>query len=151
MFGGIHLYWALGGTAGFEQFSMPSNRILALTRDPLYIGITWGVFIACALGMILAFAPFEAWARRLPRWLLLTALWIASGLLLVRGLGNPIQTALIMRGYISFEPLAGPDAQAWYQWLRMDSLLFSPWFILGGCAFAATAASARRHAQISLA
>jgi len=45
------------------------------------------------------------------------------------------------------EPLVGPDAQAWYQWLLMDSLLYSPWFILGGVLFGATAWSARRHAD----
>ena len=145
VFGGFHLYWALGGNAGFADFSMPSNKILALTRDPLYMGITWGVVIVCLFGVIIALAPFQAWSRRIPRWLLLTPLWIACGMALVRGIGNPIQSALIIGGGMPFEPLAGPDAQAWYQWLLIDSILFSPWFILGGAAFGATAWSARRH------
>ena len=145
VFGGFHLYWALGGTAGFAEFSMPSNKILVLTRDPLYIGITWGVVIVCVFGAIVALAPFQTWSRCIPRWLLLTPLWIACGILLVRGIGNPIQSALIIGGGMPFEPLAGPDAQAWYQWLLLDFMLFSPWFILGGIAFGATAWSARRH------
>ena len=145
VFGALHLYWALGGTAGFAEFSMPSNRVLALTRNPLYMGITWGVVIACVVGAIVALAPFQAWSRRIPQWLLLTPLWIACGLFLVRGIGNPIQSALLIAGGMPFEPLAGPDAQAWYQWLLIDAVLYSPWFILGGFAFGATAWSARRQ------
>ena len=145
VFGGLHLYWALGGTAGFAEFSMPPNRILALTRDPLYIGITWGVVILCVFGAIVALAPFQTWSRRIPRWLLLTPLWIACGMLLVRGIGNPIQSAFVIGGGMPFEPLAGPDAQAWYQWLLIDSIIYSPWFILGGFVFGATAWSARGH------
>jgi hypothetical protein len=72
VFGGLHLYRALGGTAGFAEFSMPSNKTLALTRDPRYIGITWGVIIVCVFGAIVALAPFQTWSRRPPRWLLLT-------------------------------------------------------------------------------
>jgi hypothetical protein len=145
VFGILHLYWALDGTVGFAEWSMPPNKILALTRDPLYIGITWGVVIMCVFGTFVALAPFQTWAGRIPRWLLLTPLWIACGMLLVRGIGNPTQTALIIGGVMPFEPLAGPDAQAWYLWLLLDLVLFSPWFILGGFAFGATAWSARRH------
>ena len=145
VFGIPHLYWALGGTAGFAEFSMPSNRTLALTRDPLYMGITWGVVIACVVGAIVALAPFQTWTRRIPRWLLLTPLWIACGLFLVRGIGNPIQSALLIAGGMPFDPLAGTEAQAWNQWLLIDAILYSPWFILGGLAFGATAWSARRH------
>ena len=145
VFGALHLYWALGGTAGFAEFSMPSNRVLALTRDPLYMGITWGVVIACVVGAIVALAPFQTWSRRIPRWMLLTPLWIACGLFLVRGIGNPVQSALIIGGGWAFDPIAGPEAQAWYQWLLIDAVLYSPWFILGGLAFGATARFARRH------
>jgi uncharacterized protein DUF3995 len=145
VFGGLHLYWALGGTAGFAGFSTPPNKILALTRAPIYMGITWAVVIMCLVGAIVALAPFQTWSRRIPRWILLTPLWIACGLLLVRGFGNPIQSALIIAGGMPFEPLAGPEAQAWNQWMLIDTILFSPWFILGGFAFGATARSARRH------
>ena len=125
---------------------MPSNRMLALTRDPLYMAITWGVVIACVVGAVVALAPFQAWSRRIPRWLLLTPLWIVCVMFLVRGLGNPIQSALIIAGGMPFEPVAGPEAQAWYRWLLIDAVLFAPWFILGGLAFGATALSARRPA-----
>jgi hypothetical protein len=145
VFGGLHLYWACGGTAGFAEFSMPPNKILALTRDPLYIGITWGVVIVCVCGAIVALASFQTWSRRIPQWIVLTPLWIACGMLLVRGIGNPIQSAFIAGGGMPFMPLAGADTQAWNQWLLMDAILFSPRFILGGVVFGATAWSARRQ------
>jgi len=145
VFGGFHLYWAMGGTFGFEQFSMPPNKSMALTRDPFYIAITWGVVVLCLVAAFTALATFQVWSRRLPRWLVLAPLWIASGLFLVRGIGNLIQTAFIISGLWPFETLQGPDTLAWQQWMRMDTILFSPWFILGGLAFGATAYFARRH------
>jgi len=81
----------------------------------------------------------------MPRWLLLAPLWVACAMFLVRGIGNPIQSALIIGGGLPFESLAGHDAQAWNQWLLMDSIFFSPWFILGGFVFGATAWSAHRY------
>ena len=145
VFGLLHLYWALGGMAGFVEYSMPSNRTVALTRDPLYMGITWGVVIACVVGALVALAPFQSWSRRIPRWMLLTPLWIGCGMFLLRGIGNPVQSALIVAGGMPFEPLTGSDAQAWYRWLLIDAMVFAPWFILGGLAFGATAWSARRQ------
>ena len=144
VFGGLHLYWALGGSAWFAEFSTPPNKILALTRDPGFIRITWSVVFVCLFGAIIALAPFQTWIRRIPRWLLLTPLWIACVMSFVRGIGNPIQSALVIAGGIIFVPLAGTDVQAWHQWMLMDSIFFSPWFILGGLVFGATAQSARR-------
>ncbi len=149
VFGALHLYWAAGGTAGFVEFSMPSNRIAALTRDPVYMNITWAVVFACVVGGIVALAPFHRWTRRIPRWMLLTPLWIACAMFLVRGVGNPVQSALIIAGGMPFQPLAASEAQAWYQWLLIDAVAYSPWFILGGLAFGATARSVgQQHAGV---
>ncbi len=145
LFGGLHLYWALGGTTGFAEFSMPSNRVAALTRDPVYMAITWGVVAACVVASIVALAPFQAWTRRIPRWIVITPLWIGCGLFLVRGIGNPVQSALIVAGGMPFDPLAASEMQAWYQWLLIDAVVYSPWFVLGGLAFGATARYARRY------
>jgi hypothetical protein len=145
VFGVVHLYWALGGSAGFLEFSLPTTKQFVVTRDPGYIRMTWAVAILCALAAIAALAPMQRWTRRIPRWLVLTPLWIVCGLFLVRGIGNPIQTALISAGIVDFSPLTGPDAQAWSEWLRLDLLFFSPWFVLGGLAFGAAAWFAGRH------
>jgi hypothetical protein len=111
--------------------------------------ITWGVAGACLVSAIAAMAPTQRWSQRLPRWLPLTSLWIACALFLLRGLGNPIQTALIASGVVEFAPLAGPLAQEWKQWLLMDLVLFSPWFVLGAVLFGATAWTARRRGDPS--
>ena len=145
VFGGLHLYWALGGAVGFADFSTPSARPLALARDPFYMAITWGVVIACVVAAVVALAPFQDWSRRLPRWLVLTPVWIACGLFFVRGFGNPIQAAVLAAGAMPFEHLSVSAARAWAQWTRLDLMYFSPWFILGGFAFGATARSACHH------
>ncbi len=144
VFGILHLYWAVGGNAGLAQFSTPSNQTAALMRDPIYIGMTWGVFVVCMYGAIIALASIQAWGRHIPRWIVLSTLWIACGLCLVRGFGNPIQTLLLIWGVIPAEALGGPLTQAWYQWMLVDSILFSPWFTLGGVVFGVTAWSAGR-------
>jgi hypothetical protein len=69
----------------------------------------------------------------------------------VRGIGNPVQTLLVLAGVVPFEPFDGPLAIAWYRWLLLDALLFSPWFMLGGLAFGATAWPTRRPGSASAA
>jgi hypothetical protein len=146
LFGSLHLYWALGGTALLVEMSMPSNRVLALTRDPIYMGITWGVVIMCVIAALLALAPFEPWSRRLPRWILVTPLWIACGLFLLRGLGTLVHTVLVIGGGMPFDPLSSwPDPQAWARYMLIDAAIYSPWFTLGAIAFGATAWVAGRQ------
>ena len=146
LFGGLHLYWALGGTAWLAEMSMPSNRILALTRDPIYMAITWGVVVICVIAALLALAPIQPWSRRLPRWILVTPLWIACGLFLLRGVGTLVQTVLVIGGGMPFDPLSSwPDPQAWARYMLIDAAIYSPWFTLGAFAFGATAWFAGRQ------
>jgi hypothetical protein len=147
VFGVLHLYWALGGNAGFAQFSIPSNQNLVATRAPGYIRMTAAVGIVCIYGAIITLATLQAWGRYIPRWIVLTTLWVACGLCIVRGLGNPIQDLAVLSGLLPFEALDGPEAIAWYRWMLLDAVLFSPWFTLGGIAFGVTAWSARQHGK----
>ena len=144
LFGGLHLYWAVGGNAGLAELSMPSNRTLALTRAPVYMAITWGVVIVCAIGALVALGTVQPWGRRIPRWILLTPMWIGCGLSILRGAGTLIQTALMIGGGMPFDPLPASEVQAWNQYLLIDSIFYSPWWILGGIAFGLTAWSAIR-------
>ena len=148
MFGGLHLYWAVGGNAGLAAFSTPSNQTAAFVRDSLYIGLTWAVALVCLYGAIVVLATRRAWGSRLPRWIVLTTLWVACGLCVVRGLGNPIQSLMLVSGIFRSEILDGPLAIAWYRWMLLDATLFSPWFTLGGLAFGVTAWSARQHGKV---
>jgi hypothetical protein len=144
VFGAFHLYWAWAGAAGFAEFSIPPNRTLALTRDPLYAAIHVGAVVMCPSAALIALAPLQPWSRRIAQRLLLTPLWIVCALFLVRGIGNPIQTALIRSGLVTFPSLNGSLEQARSQWLLLDLVVFPPWFILGGLAFSAEAWFARR-------
>ncbi len=144
VFGGLHLYWALGGNAGFVELSMPSSKVLAMNRDPGYMGITWLVVIMSALAAFLALAPLQSWSRRIPGWLILTPLWIACCLFLLRGIGTPIQTALVMGGGLVVKPPDPSMQEAWHQWGLLDLTVFCPWFILGGLAFGMSAWFAQR-------
>jgi hypothetical protein len=65
----------------------------------------------------------------------------------VRGLGNPVQDLFVLAGVLHFEALDGPEAIAWYRWMLLDAVAFSPWFTLGGIAFGVTAWSARQHGK----
>src|SRR5512147_1238950 len=74
-FGALHIYWGLGGNAVLALFSTPDNQTVALTRDPLYMGLTWAVGLVCTYGAIVALATIQTWGQRIPRWILLTTLW----------------------------------------------------------------------------
>ena len=148
LFGGLHLYWALGGTVGLVEMSMPSNQILALNRDPGYMGITWAVVVMCVIAATIALAPIQPWSRRLPRWILVTPLWIACGLFLLRGIGTLVQTMLVIGGGMPFDPLSSwPDPQAWARYMLIDAAIYSPWFTLGAIAFGAAAWHAGRQGE----
>jgi hypothetical protein len=144
VFGALHLYWAVGGNAGLAAFSTPSNQNLVATRDPLYIGLTWAVGLICLYGAFVTLATLQPWGRRIPRWIVLTTLWVACVLCIVRGIGNPAQTLLVITGIVNLMPLDGPVGTAWLRWMLLDAVLFSPWFTLGGLAFGVTAWSTRR-------
>lgn len=145
VFGGLHLYWVLGGNVGLTDFSTPSAQAAALTRDPIYMAMAWGVVAACAIGIVVSLAPLYSWGKRIPRWILLPILFVASLLSLVRGFGNPIQTLLVIGNVVAFPPLLTAEATAWYRWLLLDSIVFSPSFILAGVAFTVTTWSVLRQ------
>ncbi|MFC0561954.1 DUF3995 domain-containing protein [Halalkalibacter alkalisediminis] len=75
VFGLIHVYWAVGGTAGFEGKSM---------SEVLFI-INLVAIVLCLVAAILALALVQSWGRRIPSWILLTAAWIACAVLGLRG------------------------------------------------------------------
>lgn len=145
VFGALHLYWGLGGNAGLVAFSTPSNQTAAITHDPVYMGLTWAVGFVCLYGAFITLAALQPWGRYIPRWIVLTTLWVACGLCIVRGIGNPVQTLLVITGVVFDEMLQGPDTEAWLRWMLLDAVVFSPWFTLGGIAFGVTARSARPH------
>ena len=143
-FGALHLAWGLGWTGGLKAFSTPSDKDLAAASDPAYLALCAGVAALCATGAVVALASVRPWGRRLPRWLVATPLWVACGVCVVRGLGNPVQDLLVVGGLVPFDPLGGPLARQWFEWMLVDAIVFSPFFLAGGVVFG-LAARAVRH------
>lgn len=146
LFGALHLYWGLGGEVGFARFSAPNNRDLVAAGDAGYLRFTLLVGVVLALAAAAVLVCLRPWGQRLPRWLVLTGLWAACALCLVRGVGNPVQDLLLLSGAIDFAPFDGPWPQAreWYEWLLLDAVAFSPYFVLGAALFGLTARSLPR-------
>ncbi|PFD92859.1 hypothetical protein CN275_04690 [Bacillus anthracis] len=98
----IHVYWAAGGTLGFEGKTM--GKALFIIN-----------LVAIALCIIAAFtALVQAWGRRFPSWLLLTSAWGACVVLGLRGCVGIIQSLL--------------DSES----LSLLLVIIEPFFLLGG-------------------
>ncbi|MFJ7916635.1 MULTISPECIES: DUF3995 domain-containing protein [unclassified Lysinibacillus] len=77
----IHIYWATGGTLGFEVQTM--GEVLFIIN-----------LVAIGLCIIAALALVQAWGRRFPSWLLLILGWGACVVLGLRGGVGIIQSLL---------------------------------------------------------
>lgn len=80
----IHVYWAAGGTLGFEGKTM---------GKALFI-INLVAIALCIIAAFTALALVQAWGRRFPSWLLLTSAWGACVVLGLRGCVGIIQSLL---------------------------------------------------------
>jgi Protein of unknown function (DUF3995) len=120
LFAAVHVFWALGGSAGLA--SSAGTELAAERPDWFVVVGLWGVaallLVAAALGVALARAP----ARR--------ALVLAGGavglLLLVRGLGVE---ALLLAGVYDANGAISSGQRHW------SLVLWNPWFVVGGLAF----------------
>ncbi|MFJ3389881.1 DUF3995 domain-containing protein [Lysinibacillus sp. NPDC086135] len=104
LFGLIHIYWATGGTLGFEGQTM--GEVLFII-NLVAIGL-------CIIAAFTALALVQAWGRRFPSWLLLILAWGACVVLGLRGGVGIIQS------------LSGSDS------LPLLLVIVEPFFLLGG-------------------
>jgi hypothetical protein len=133
-----HLYWALGGTAGFSALK-PSA--VALTD---WQAINWAATVVLAIPALIA----AGLSRARPGWL-------RTGLLLSCLLGAAIATAHGLYGIVyRFLTLAGVvdiDGQAFdasrHGWVLWDLLVFEPWFLVEGLLFVGIGWAASRPAS----
>ncbi|PFR11100.1 hypothetical protein COE50_17375 [Bacillus anthracis] len=100
----IHVYWAAGGTLGFEGKTM---------GKALFI-INLVAIALCIIAAFTALALVQAWGRRFPSWLLLTSAWGACVVLGLRGCVGIIQSLL--------------DSES----LSLLLVIIEPFFLLGG-------------------
>lgn len=71
VYGGLQLYWALGGQVGFSS---------SVASDLGFVA-GWVSVVLCAIGAVVALATVQSWGRIIPRWLLLGPAWIGAAFL----------------------------------------------------------------------
>ncbi|MBA2444933.1 MAG: DUF3995 domain-containing protein [Nocardioidaceae bacterium] len=137
LFAAPHIYWALGGRAGLT-FSLaprgPTEK--ALIRDPVFTATgLWGVGVLCLIAALAALASVRPWGRLIPRGVLLSAIWGACAVSVLRAFLLPgfVRSTLYVTGAVALPEDMDP---AWPRW---DLMLFAPWFLIGGVLFGAAA------------
>ncbi len=133
VFAGLHLYWALGGSAGLASSAGPR---LAGSRPATFVAFgLYGVALLLLAGACLNLAASALPPSRLRS--LAIALLAAVGVILVlRGVGLEVILAA---------DLGGVQAQVGALESRWSQLLWNPWFALGGLLFLTSAAQLYRH------
>ncbi|WLD94338.1 DUF3995 domain-containing protein [Alkalihalobacillus sp. AL-G] len=107
LFGFIHIYWAVGGTLGFEGRAM---------SEVLFIINLVAIFL-CLFAAFIALALVQEWGRKLPPRLLLICAWGACVVLGLRGGVGIIQSLQ------EAEPIP------------LLLIIVEPFFLLGGILF----------------
>jgi hypothetical protein len=111
LFAAPHIWWALGFPAGIPG-GAESHRLM-MTTWRYYFDV--GVIFLCFLAVFVALAPVRPWGGTIPRWVLLTMAWIASAVLMLRGVAglvvdgsrDPVWWPTFLAGGILFACVAG--------------------------------------------
>lgn len=129
-YGGLKLYWALGGSGGLRQAPLPPRSIqAALDREPLAVAGHWISVSLALVGIGAAIATVHPWGRKVPRWLLIGPLCTLSALMILRAVLQAIGDVqrLVHRG------VSAPAAYT----AGWDLALWSPYFLLWGALWGA--------------
>lgn len=111
LFAALHVYWALGGSAGLAE---SAGADLAAQRPAWFVlGGLWGVAVVLVVGAWLCLDLTRRWRRVL--------VLLGGAILLLRGLA--VEVALLTTDL----PQQVGERQA-----RWSLLVWNPWFVLGG-------------------
>ncbi len=123
VFAAVHLYWALGGTAGLPHgMSVDMNPALFVI-DVLAVPLS-------VVGALLALSLVRPWGRLLPRRLLLGSAWAVCALLIVHSAPTLVEGGLVVTGLRDAKP-SGLE--------RWSLFVYEPWFFMGGVLYGAAA------------
>lgn len=137
LFAVVSVYWAAGGTAGLDTLGGQIEE-LARARDPTLVAVVWVTAALKLIGAVLGLALAQAWGRRVPRWILLSASWAASTILVLYGGLQITGLLLVLPG------VAQPDGPVHLTVIYWRLFLWEPWFLVWGLLLgAATWAFAR--------
>lgn len=121
------LLLGLGGCAGF-----PVEDCEAGLSNTWFLAYDLVAGVLCVLGAVIALALVRPWGRMISHRTLLILAWIGGAALLLRGVVGLVQDVLI---------LAGPG-NGWY-----PTMLYDPWFLVGGVLFCAAAHRYHRESR----
>lgn len=126
LFGAVHVFWAVGGSVGLAE---SAGSTLADQRPTWFVVFgLWGVAallaVATAVGELLSSGRLEG----VPHLVLRLMAGGAAAILLVRGV---LIEALLLAGAYDNNPSLSGAQRHW------TLVLWNPWFLIGGLAFAA--------------
>jgi hypothetical protein len=123
VFAAVHLYWALGGTAGLPKgMSVDMNPALFVI-DVLAVPLS-------VVGALLALSLVRPWGRFLPHRLLLASAWAVCALLIVHSAPTLVEGGLVVTGLRDAKPSVLE---------RWSLFVYEPWFFVGGVLYGAAA------------
>jgi hypothetical protein len=127
-YGGLKLYWALGGTAGLREAPLPADAIrAALAREPSVILGHWVSVALAAAGIGVALLAGRTTSNRRPNRTLRWSLALLAALFVVRATLQA--TGDVQRLVVG---VSAPSAAT----ARWDLALWSPYFLIWGVCWA---------------
>jgi hypothetical protein len=143
-----HVVWYLTGLAFPTSSHAHGNARVAYTVASI---VTDGMWV---IGCILPLALVQPWGRRIPRWMLLSAAWVATGVLAARGLAGILDD--LLRAFGSSRGLTGLTAAQTAGtshitfWVQFSGVATDVLFAAGALAFGAAALAHRRLGPVRL-
>ncbi len=125
-----------GSATGADTFGTGIAQ-MARAGDGGLIALLWLAGAAKAVAAAAALAAVRPWGRRLPRNLLVAAMYAIGGATAAYGLADLAATGLIRAGAITLPKGLGSRALAWHLWL------WDPYWTLGGVLFLFAASALR--------
>jgi hypothetical protein len=121
----VSLYWAVGGTALLDTLGGKLEE-MARARESGLIAIVWATVVLKLIASVLGLALVQEWGRRVPRWMLRTAAWGATIILVLYG-------GYLVVGQVAVETglLDAPASTDWKAF-RWHLYLWDPWFLIWG-------------------
>lgn len=139
-----HVVWYLTGLAFPTSSHFHGRARVVYTVASILTDAMW------VIGCILPFALVQAWGRRIPRWMLLSAAWTATGVLAARGLSGILDD--LLRAFGSSRGLTGLTAAQTAGtshltfWVQFSGVTTDVLFAAGAVAFGTAAVAHRRMA-----
>jgi hypothetical protein len=140
-YGLMKLAQALGANALADKDPLPPDlRQRLLARDPLFVTAHWIMFAVAVVGVLVALATVRPWGERVPRRILLAVAWTVGGFMVLRAFGPVgygfVGDTLVLTG---LQPPPGGHTELAHELARWDLLLWSPFFLVWGLLWTATA------------